>query len=182
MKPATWILALTIVLSLGTAAEARGVVIINTGDDIIELRALHPDDVRDTGFTKLGYHYSRLGVFWLDLWRWGGEFVAYDSTRYAPLTAEELARLGGAKFPWAYRLPPGLVVIVSVFAFGMVSGMRRSRLTLAIGLALLGVGALFYAKGLTWQVAVPTALAAFAITSSWRSLREPDFDSVDDSA
>ncbi len=182
MKTATWILGLLIVLSLANPAEARGIIIINTGDDILELRPLQPDDARDTGFTKLGYHYQRFGVFWLDVWRWGGEFCVYNGTSYAPLDAEELEMLGGAELPWGYHFPPGLLVVLSLGVFAGVSAMRKSRLTFAIGVALLGLGGLFYAKGLTWQVAFPAALAVFAIVSSWRSLREPDFDRVDNPA
>ncbi len=176
MKTATWILALTIVLALGTPAEARGIVIINTGDDILYLKDLQPDDARDTGFTKLGYHYERFGVFWLDMWRWGGEFCVYNGDSYAPLTAEDLEMLGGARLPFDYHVPPGLVIIGGIGLFALFGAMRKSRLAVAIGVAEVGVAALFFAKGLTWQVAIPAAVGTLNIVASWQALRDPDFD------
>lgn len=170
MKTATWILALTIVLALGHAAEARGIIIINTGDDIMELGPLQPDDVRDTGFTKLGYHYKRFGVFWLDVWRWGGEFCVYDGTRYAPLTDEDLEMLGGAQLPLAYHLPPGLVALLCGFLLTVAGALKRHRSALiAVTVATAGGTAALYFGHLGMSTILPACTAVAMLVMAFSS-------------
>ena len=67
------------------SAEAKGLMIINTGDDVKEVSDIK-DEIRaeveaDTApGVKIGFMYSRFGVFWLDIWRWSGKFVLYQGT------------------------------------------------------------------------------------------------------
>ena len=118
---------IAIVLLVASAAHARDLGFITTGDDIIHLRDLPPETAAAVGFHSLGYRYNVFGIYWLDFWRWGGELVVYTSDTdlwsrdasdaaggtlmlerwtYAPVTSEELERLGGAGVPWKYRCPP----------------------------------------------------------------------------
>ncbi len=71
-------------LALATAAlsaqeaQAKGLMIITYGEAVmhyadldIEVRQALKDETGQD--LQVGYLYSNFGVFWLDLWTWGGE-------------------------------------------------------------------------------------------------------------
>jgi hypothetical protein len=119
-------------------ASAKGIILITHGDTInhvadiknpLLLEVMHKD-----GWTHpaIGYKYSYFGIFWLDLWTWGGEYCIYEDKKYMPLTPE-LAEAAGVsekelKKPFLYRFPLGLVILLTL---GMVGGfsawMRRGQ-------------------------------------------------------
>ena len=62
-------------------AEARGLMIVNTGLDVTHVSELNDaakaELVAEAQDMKIGYAYERFGVFWLDIWRWDGQLVFY---------------------------------------------------------------------------------------------------------
>src|SRR5262247_1367410 len=97
------LLVLPIALGLMTFAESdanarRGLVIITYGEDVMHVQDL-PDDVRvdieaetENG-VALGYQYSAIGVFWLDLWRWGGKYVLYHDDTVWTVDDDQLCEI-----------------------------------------------------------------------------------------
>lgn len=162
MRALLIVTVVAVLLGGSGTAEARrgGIVVINTGDDIEHIRDL-PDDLAKTiGYGKLGYRYERFGVFWLDLWRWDGEFVVYSGDTYVPLDGEALDVLGGASVPWRYHLPEGLLLAVAGIYFAAIGRRRRrvkTTLYLAGGFAALAIA--FFFMGLTWEFGIPLVIA-----------------------
>ena len=167
----------------GTAEARRGgggIVVINTGDDIVHIRDLDPEVGAAIGYTKLGYRYQRFGLFWLDLWRWDGEFVVYEGLTYVPLSDEELASLGGASTPWRYRLPDGFLILAAI-AYYFVIGRRKRRVKtafiLAGGFAVTSLA--FFIMGLTWEFMIPLAIALHHGLTAYSAMKRGDDKEVE---
>ena len=118
--------ALTIAALLPAQAEARrGIILITSGDTIkhvADVAAEMKPVIREvTGSSveyKVGYLHERIGVFWIDLWTWGGEYVLYDESEQDlwELDAEETAAIMGTtpdklSTPLFYSFPPGLLAL-----------------------------------------------------------------------
>ena len=125
---------------LGTAnvAEAKGFMLITYGDDITHVADLPADAGAEPGLA-VGYKYSSFGVFWLDIWRWGGEFVVYKGDNYqsfkdAGVTVKEMSEVVGTELnkPWSYRLPPGLIILILLvggyIAYTVVTSRKEARI------------------------------------------------------
>jgi hypothetical protein len=167
------LIALAMVVALGGKAEAgRGVIVITSGDDVFHIRDLPAATAAEIGYGKLGYHYDYFGVFWLDLWRSGGEFCVYRGNTYVVLDDKDLEALGGASVPWKYHLPPGLLAILALIAVGILSRVRRRVKTVFI---LAGVFAaiaiLFFAKGLDWEFMIPGGIAIWLALAGYITLK-----------
>jgi hypothetical protein len=129
-------------LALATAAlsaqeaQARGIMIITYGEAVmhyadldIEVRQALKDETGQE--LQVGYLYNNFGVFWLDLWTWGGEYCLYEGDNVLRLTPEQLAevmkttpdQLGK---PLLYTFPLGLLVLLGLglgaFAWVRLSG------------------------------------------------------------
>jgi hypothetical protein len=102
------------------SAEAKGLFIINTGEDVAEVAKIKPDALAEVESStavgaKIGMMYSRFGIFWLDIWRWDKKFVIFQGNTVWELTedqAKELAVDGKLDVPFTMTLPPGLIVIL----------------------------------------------------------------------
>lgn len=102
------------------SAEAKGLFIINTGEDVVEVATVKPEAKADVESNtavgaRIGMMYSRFGIFWLDIWRWDKKFVIYQGNTVWELTeeqAKELAVDGKLDVPFTMTLPPGLIVII----------------------------------------------------------------------
>ena len=130
---------------LGFAADAqasRGLVVVNTGDDIMQVAEIPADKQPDPANpVKVGVKYSRFGVFWLDIARWNPELCYYTQETsvlgdfsYQPESAETIAAETGLSlaqlgYPVSYYVPPGGAGLALVVALGlpawMVSSSRR---------------------------------------------------------
>lgn len=82
-------------------------------EEQIQLEALGADTV--------GFNYKHLGLFWLDIWSWGGEYSVYNKLNDIPykITKPQAAAFLGIEeskltVPLSYHIPWGLVVIVGL--------------------------------------------------------------------
>ncbi len=106
-------------MSAGTA-QARGVAIYNTGEDVVHLSDIKEDvraeiEAETAPGVKVGLLYSRFGLFWLDIWRWDKRYVLYDDNDNVwevPKDALEEMAAGSIAAPFTMTIPPGLIVIV----------------------------------------------------------------------
>jgi len=118
------ILALLLITLCCSRADARrrGFVLITHGDSVKHLGDVPSDyavTVREmTGAsTKVGYLHQGFGVFFCDIWTWGGEYCLYDDDNnvWALQEPEAAELLGIAESdlapPMLYRFPPGLLLI-----------------------------------------------------------------------
>jgi hypothetical protein len=94
------VLASSVAWSSTAEARRRGIVIVTWGETIEHVRDL-PADVAyelesETGETlSVGYAYESFGMFWLDIWTWGGRYVLKTGDGYYELSADELAAMAG---------------------------------------------------------------------------------------
>lgn len=128
-------------LALATAAlsaqevQAKGLMIVTYGEAVmhyadlaVEVRQALKDE---TGHDlQVGYLYSNFGLFWLDLWTWGGEYCLYegdDVLRLSPAELAEILKTTPDKLgkPLLYTFPLGLTVL---FALGL-GAFAWSRMT-----------------------------------------------------
>lgn len=118
-------LALTGVALASTEAHAgKGIVLITHGESVLHYADLEGDAkafaAESTGHeVKVGYLYSHFGVFWLDLWTWGGEYCLYNGDNVWTLTPEEAAGLLGVQVdglgkPLLYRVPLGILILLGL--------------------------------------------------------------------
>lgn len=78
------------------SANAKGLLIFNTGDEIFSVDKLpanlaeeYPDG------SELGYYCKRFGILWADVWTWECKLsvVSLEKESYADLPASDLAAL-----------------------------------------------------------------------------------------
>ena len=162
------------VVGTATPAEARrgGVVVINTGDDITHVRDLSPEVAAQVGYSKLGYHYERFGLFWFDLWRWDGEFVIYEGSTYVSLDDDNLTLVGGGSVPWSYHLPDGLLITVAALYLAFIGRRKRSvKATLYITGVMLALALALFLMGLSWEFGIPLVIALHHGIAAWAATR-----------
>jgi hypothetical protein len=106
-------------LGTGSPASAKGLpLFLQTGYTSEEMGAIKPEFQAQLagmgGDIKAGYVYQRIGVFWINIWTWGGEFALFRNSgstiEYEALAKEELAAMIGVdpatiKPPLSYRIP-----------------------------------------------------------------------------
>jgi|JI102314A1RNA_FD_contig_31_2138770_length_528_multi_6_in_0_out_0_1 hypothetical protein len=113
----------TATLSSGEA-EAKGIMIITYGEAVLHYQDL-PTEMHDalktaTGHDlKVGYLYDNFGLFWLDLWTWGGQYCLYEGDSVERLTPEQAAEVLGTTTdklgkPLLYTLPLGLAILLGL--------------------------------------------------------------------
>lgn len=73
------------------------------------------------GVDTVGFNYQHFGLFWLDIWSWGGKYTVYNKLNeaYYPVTDAQAAAFLGIKEselkkPLSYHLPWGLVIILGL--------------------------------------------------------------------
>jgi hypothetical protein len=114
---------------ISTEADARGIMIINTGEDVMKIADIDAEILRELevpGNPAIGVMYSRFGVFWLDIVRWNPQYVIFvddglDGFSYEEAPEAELAVLAGVdklEKPMRYYLPPGGVILGLIVVIG----------------------------------------------------------------
>lgn len=117
-------------------SEAKGIMLVTYGDAFKHMGEVPPDMKEAinamTGSTpEIGYKYSYFGLFWLDLWTWGGEYCLYKEKQYWPLppaAAAKLLQVEEKKLgkPLTYTFPPLLVILVLVVALFVWGGVHEA--------------------------------------------------------
>jgi hypothetical protein len=109
-------LAITSLLLAQSTADAK-IILITRGDTISHIGSIAPaQKLPDRtppgmpGNLSVGYKWSYFGLFWMDIWTWGGEYCLYEGKNFAPLTPEQAATLMGTtpdqlSRPFWYRFP-----------------------------------------------------------------------------
>lgn len=139
------LLALVFTLLAPARAEAKGFVLITHGDTVTKLAdvpAAQQEVVREATRANpaVGYHYSYVGAFWVDLWTWGGEYCLFDGNRVWKLEPEQAAQLLGVPVadlpkPLLYRFPPLLMLLLlGAAGFGAVMAAEARKKREADGL------------------------------------------------
>ncbi len=122
----------SIALWLATPTTASAIpIIFGHGETISHVKDL-PGDLKQQARAELnqdvaiGFKYSHLHVFWLDVWSWDGEFVLYHDKQFWKLTQDQWTRFLGREGyealekPLLYRFPIGLVVVAALIIWSIV--------------------------------------------------------------
>ncbi|HPH29795.1 MAG TPA: hypothetical protein PLA87_23285 [Pseudomonadota bacterium] len=116
-------------------AEAKGLLLITYGDSIkhmadvpAEAKAAITEDLGPG--VAIGYKYSYAGMFWLDIWTWGGEYCLFKDKTFWSLKPEQAAKLMGVKEtelkkPLLYSFPP-LLMLVLLAGLLIVAAVAKS--------------------------------------------------------
>jgi hypothetical protein len=137
MTGRTWHIAALLLTTAGclwpSEVRARGLLLITRGETIS-----HVGDVplavqqRHAGLpsTGVGFKYSYAGVFWLDLWTWGGNYCLYKERKFWQLTPEQAAQLldrpvSELSAPLAYTFPLGLVILMALCVLGVLAKLLQ---------------------------------------------------------
>ncbi len=124
-------------------SQARaGAVLVTWGDTISHLGDVSPEHRHVAGAAKVGYKSSYWGVFWIDLWTWGGTYCVYEEKRYRPVNRAEAARLTGKPesalaAPFLYHVPLGWLIFGPLFALAIAGAVLDKRKPPADSLAAL---------------------------------------------
>ena len=142
-------------------AEAKGLLLITYGDSIKHMADV-PAEAKEA-ITKdlgpdvaIGYKYSYAGLFWLDIWTWGGEYCLFKDKTFWSLKPEQAAQLMGVNVDRYSMIG---------FALGALLAVARRLAGEGIGLVAVSMGAegaLFVTRDEAWKVRPP----ALAVTSS----------------
>jgi hypothetical protein len=128
-------------------AHARGIILITWGETISHTGTASapanflggkdgpgPQGAEPApGFpVKVGYRWHYFGIFWIDLWTWGGEYCIYEGKRYHPLRPAEAAQLLGKSEseltrPFLYRFPLGLLLLGPIIGLLILLGAMDAR-------------------------------------------------------
>ncbi len=128
------LLALLFGLSLfPSRAEAKIPFLITYGDSISQLAPLPSDkkailEKATHAGAEVGYKYSYFGLFYLDLWTWGGEYCLFHEKSFWSLKPEQAAELLGVAQdklpkPFFYRFPS----LLSLLVLGILGLLIASR-------------------------------------------------------
>ncbi len=118
-------------------AEAKVPFLITYGDSISQLAPL-PSDKKETlekitqPGTQVGYKYSYFGLFFLDLWTWGGEYCLFKDKSFWSLKPEQAADLLSVPVdklpkPLFYRFPSLLsLLVLGILALVIIGRLVKS--------------------------------------------------------
>jgi hypothetical protein len=143
MSLRTLLVGLSLLLATPSESAAKAVLITH-GDTISHVGGIQtkgaplaaPIDV-----DGVGYKYSYFGIFWLDLWRYDGQYCIYRGDHYQAISEAEAAMLLGISeadlhTPFFYRFPPGLIVLVALAVPGIgIALVRKARKKQLVNLA-----------------------------------------------
>lgn len=120
----------------GEAEARRGIMLITHGDAVKHVGDV-PAEVQSElrketkTETKVGYCHQQFGVFWLEIWTWGGYYCLYDDDNNVwelePAQAAAILDMPQNKLgkPFLYTFPPGLMIIVALVGLWAVVTLRE---------------------------------------------------------
>jgi hypothetical protein len=108
-----------------STASAKGFVLVTWGETISHVGDVSSPNKQNPGPNKIGYKSSYFGVFWIDLWTWGGTYCVYEGKRYGPIQPAEAARLlskqeSELSTPFLYRVPLGWLIFGPLIVIGII--------------------------------------------------------------
>ena len=118
-----------------SAAEAKGLVIINTGDDVMEIGDVKAEaraevEASTEPGVKVGVRYDRFGIFWIDFFRWNSSFVLFHGNTFWEVPEADLAEVSAVplKKPFTATVPPGLIgLAIALIIFILVKVIGRKK-------------------------------------------------------
>jgi|GEM_PF-3400592 len=141
--------ALVLLFSAGEAQARRrgGFRLYTFGPTISELGPLRQDALQKLdsgakvksqaplrGLNTVGFRYKHFGLFWLDIWSWGGHYAVYNSANddfeeVSPSIAASLMGIEESKLskPLSYHIPWGLVIILGLAALKIIPRLIAKR-------------------------------------------------------
>ena len=101
------------------------------GETVFNVGTISAKENQNKENYMVGYKFSYAGLFWIDLWTWGGEYCVYEHTLWSGYKVKKIinktdaAMLMGKnesdiKPPLLFRWPLGLVLSVSLIGFGLL--------------------------------------------------------------
>ena len=116
-------------------------MLITTGTGFSEIGKITPEKLKEIReiqglrgptLDKVGWKYDYFGIFWLDIWNWGGEYCVYSGDTYAQVNEEEAAELLGTPGkklgkPLNYRMPYGLMLVFGLISLKFIPRIVASR-------------------------------------------------------
>jgi hypothetical protein len=123
----------------GTAHAKKGLMLINTGDELFTVAPFPEDVIKEIPKAKdanVGYKCDHFGIFWADVWTWNCKIVAVlDENSYADLPEALVTRLAGdEKFAMShakrgfwnhYAFWVLLIAIGAFLVWGMLPGNKK---------------------------------------------------------
>jgi len=121
------VIALPALLFLPSVSSAK--VLITRGDTFShlgEIAAKKRTPELPANITSIGFKYAYFGIFWLDLWRYDGEYCIYHDKEYVPISKAVAAEMMGVpesslQEPIWYTFPPGALILGGLLAIGAVA-------------------------------------------------------------
>jgi len=114
------IVGFVLIAGMRGAEAARGIAIVNTGEDVMEVGQVKPEHKAEVeGKTEagvsIGIMYSRFGLFWLDIVRWDKKYVLFSGNNIYEIP-EEVAKEIAASIdkPLTLTIPPGMIVLIAL--------------------------------------------------------------------
>jgi hypothetical protein len=111
-------------------AQAGIPILITHGDHISHIGEVSREHQPNLKVSKVGYKYSYFGIFWVNLWTWGGTHCVYEGNSYQPIPPAVAAALMGKQegevgVPWLYRIPLGWLIIGALVVVGIIANVRE---------------------------------------------------------
>ncbi len=136
--PAMLPVVVLILLTLTPEAQARRrlPILITTGEKVLEITDIPEDSpVKEMlSDAKIGYRCQHVGLFWMALWTWDGEFCIYSDEKRTlnVATPSVISTLTGVpegeiKKPLFYTFPPLLVILAAFLAIGLLLKISDAR-------------------------------------------------------
>jgi len=128
-----WLPGIALLGLLAWPSTSSAKVLITRGDAFTPFGEIQPGK-RPFGLqanvTTVGYKYAYFGIFWLDIWRYGGGYCIYHDKEYSPISKADAAMLLGVPEsrigePIWYRFPPGALILGGVVAIGVVAAVLK---------------------------------------------------------
>ncbi|MEM9463048.1 MAG: hypothetical protein AAGF11_53395, partial [Myxococcota bacterium] len=113
---------LVICLPHAEAHAGRGLMLITSGDSIEHVADLDPEVAESIEEqlgpgVAVGYKYEQFGLFFVEIWAWGGQYVFFREDEFWERSESEIAAAAGVSMvddlpkPFLYSFPPGLMVL-----------------------------------------------------------------------
>jgi hypothetical protein len=115
------IVGLVLIAGMRGAEAARGIAIVNTGEDVMEVGQVKPElkaevEAKTSPGVSIGVMYNRFGLFWLDIVRWNKRYVLFQGNTVYEIpeeVAKEIAA-GSLDKPFTLTIPPGMIVLIAL--------------------------------------------------------------------